>query len=167
MFCVFSAMFTILTHSQFWSSRFIQRCEKICRFTFRTNQCNSNYSTFFLCHNLGWIQIKYLNDVDDHNLALGRLEPPTSPLWEARSNLLSYRAIKFIQNTNRWGWDSNPRSLLQLDSLAVSWFQPLIHLTNHQFADWIYRITVVFQEKKYRRKCYFSLNMFQNFINYW
>lgn len=28
-----------------------------------------------------------------YTLALGRLEPPTSPLWEARSNLLSYSAI--------------------------------------------------------------------------
>ena len=132
MLCVLSAVFAILTHSQFWSSCFIQRCEKICRFTLRTNQRNSDNSTLFLCHSLGNnTQIKYLNDVDDHNLALGRLEPPTSPLWEARSNLLSYRAITIFKKnfSNRWGWDSNPRSLLQLDSLAVSWFQPLIHLT--------------------------------------
>lgn len=67
-------------------------------------------------------------------LALGRLEPPTSPLWEARSNLLSYSAItvhKFLKwaMQNRWGRDSNPRDDFSSDSLAVSWFQPLIHLT--------------------------------------
>ncbi len=28
-------------------------------------------------------------------LALGRFEPPTSPLWEARSNQLSYSAMFF------------------------------------------------------------------------
>ena len=59
------------------------------------------------------------------NLASGRLEPPTSSLWETRSNLLSYEAINLI----RWGGDSNPRTLLQVDSLAVSWLKPLIHLT--------------------------------------
>ena len=36
----------------------------------------------------------------------------------------------------------------------------------HQFVNRIYRITIVFQEKKYRRKYYFSLNTFQSFRDY-
>lgn len=31
----------------------------------------------------------------DDNLALGRFEPPTSSLWETRSNQLSYSATTF------------------------------------------------------------------------
>ena len=85
----------------------------------------------------------------DLNLALGRFEPPTSSLWETRSNRLSYKAIYPLwfptsrpsrsyrdvltdwATKPKWrrGWDLNPRADFSADSLAVSWLRPLIHLS--------------------------------------
>lgn len=81
-------------------------------------------------------------------LALGRLEPPTSPLWEARSNLLSYSAI-ISSFQDRWGRDSNPRGDLSPDSLAVSWFRPLIHLTKTVIIPYIVNWIWISRKKHY------------------
>ncbi len=66
--------------------------------------------------------------VDILVIAWDGLEPSTSPLWEARSNRLSYHAIGLIQQFGEGGiWTHGP---VKDDSLAVNSVRPLRHLTS-------------------------------------
>lgn len=133
MFSAFLKPRTILHESVLRFLILIHNSMIIGRTRFSAYQCNLNPSSLFLRHN-------YFNNKNKNNIihpwptitiARGRLELPTSPLWEARSNQLSYRASQKRRNSMqvRWGGDSNPRSAFADDSLAVSSVRPLRHPT--------------------------------------
>lgn len=109
------------------------------------------------------------------NLALGRLEPPTSPLWEARSNLLSYRAIVNLTKTFksvRVGFEpTKPVTAWLVSSELISASHPPHQITN----SWIeYMELLLYFKRKYLEnstacKCFINLkyqiNIIQDYEN--
>lgn len=111
---------------------------------FTTYQCNHHSCSFsFLCHDFTIMCYKTITW-----LWVGSNHRPRP--YERRA-LTGWATKPPFRGScsNRWGRDSNPRDDFSSDSLAVSWFRPLIHLTPKTVSPCIAKRDCIASQKHY------------------